>query len=383
MNVSMYRDDILNICLEFVRELSGDPDADTSMIYLHEFNDRLQISIPSLDVSDLDDLCDEIYDGISDPMLHVETEYTESSDYVITIKDATDSVESTTDVLGYDEHLDPPDDDTNVINVDDFIASTSFHLEIEVDVKEGHYPEIRNLEHFEAQAEFDLYDSETGFSYELSDPSDVMEDVMLLLERYEYPSEEGTYRMSGDFTLAYEISGLDRIPGEEFDDADSYFDDNITVRFDSSSSSIQNLEFSISDKRAIETSTYVKYDDNFKKVFSHKYDTLQGARYENVNYHIYYVEVDSQNSSSDEMFNKLKAQITEIHPYDDADYVWARIESGMIKFIQNKKVIQTNYYFSPDDMDIENTDWIETICDDAIITMRDMNQSVVPRMIHN
>lgn len=383
MNVTMYRDDILNICLEFVRELSGDPDVDTSMIYLHESNDGLQVSIPSLDVSDLDDLCDEIYDGISDPMLHVETEYTESSDYVITIKDATDSVESTTDVLGYDEHLDPPDDNTNVINVDDFIASTSFHLEIEVDVKEGYYPEIRNLEHFEAQAEFDLYDSETGFSYELSDPSDVMEDVMSLLERYEYPSEEGTYRMSGDFTLAYEISGLDRIPGEEFDDADSYFDDNITVRFDSSSSSIQNLEFAISDKRAIETSTSVEYNDNIKKEFSHVYDTLQSARYENVLYHIRYVEVDSEQSSSDEMFNQFKAQITEIHPYDDAKYIWVRIESGKIKFIQDGKVIQTEYYSSPDDMDVENYEWCTIICDDAIRLMRDMNQSVVPKMVHN
>lgn len=276
-----------------------------------------------------------------------------------------------------------PENDDEIINIDDFTAFTSFHLDIQVQVKEGYYPEIMNLEHFESQAEFDLYDDNTHFSYELTEPSEVMEDVMTLLEKYEYPSEEGIYQMKGDCTLAYTISGLDRIPGEEIDDIDEYLDENITVSFDATSSSIHNLEFSISDKRAIETSTYVKYDDNFKKVFSHKYDTLQGARYENVNYHIYYVEVDSQNSSSDEMFNKFKAQITEIHPYDDADYVWARIESGMIKFIQNKKVIQTNYYFSPDDMDIENTDWIETICDDAIITMRDMNQSVVPRIIHN
>lgn len=189
--------------------------------------------------------------------------------------------------------------------------------------------------------------------------------------------------MSGDFTLAYEISGLDRIPGEEFDDADSYFDDNITVRFDSSSSSIQNLEFAISDKRAIETSTSVEYSDNIKKEFSHVYDTLQSARYENVLYHIRYVEVDSEQSSSDEMFNQFKAQITEIHPYDDAKYIWVRIESGKIKFIQDGKVIQTEYYVSPDDMDVENYEWCTIICDDAIRLMRDMNQSVVPKMVHN
>lgn len=83
----------------------------------------------------------------------------------------------------------------------------------------------------------------------------------------------------------------------------------------------------------------------------------------------------------------FKAQITEIHPYDDADYVWARIgaKGAMeVEFVQNYKVIdrmQMHYY---DDEDYENVDeYYDEIIDRVCIELSYFNKDVEPRMIHN
>ena len=99
---------------------------------------------------------------------------------------------------------------------------------------------------------------------------------------------------------------------------------------------------------------------------------------------IHYTEVNtSQDVDSNEMFNRFKAQISEIHPYDDGNYAWAKIEAGVIKIIRDGRSIDTSYYFTADDMDVENEEWCEIVCNQAIEALRKTNKSVQPRMVHN
>ena len=84
--------------------------------------------------------------------------------------------------------------------------------------------------------------------------------------------------------------------------------------------------------------------------------------------------------------NNLKADISEVHPYDEADYAWARIGSKghmQVQFIRNGKVFDTMQfaYFDEDYHDPEAyiNDVINTVCEDLL----DFNKDVEPVMVHN
>ena len=83
----------------------------------------------------------------------------------------------------------------------------------------------------------------------------------------------------------------------------------------------------------------------------------------------------------------FKAQIREIHPYNDADYVWARIGNrGAVEaeFIQNGKIIdrmQMNYY---DEDYYESVDeYYDDLIDAVCVELRNFNKDVEPVMVHN
>ena len=84
--------------------------------------------------------------------------------------------------------------------------------------------------------------------------------------------------------------------------------------------------------------------------------------------------------------NSWKASISEIHPYDEAEYTWARIGArGAMEaeFIRNGKVVdrmQLNYYDPDDYEDLEPyfNDIIDSIC----LELRQYNKDVTPKIDH-
>ena len=85
--------------------------------------------------------------------------------------------------------------------------------------------------------------------------------------------------------------------------------------------------------------------------------------------------------------SSFKAQIREIHPYDDADYVWARIGArGAVEteFIQNGKIIdrmQMNYY---DEDYYESVDeYYDDLIDAVCVELSNYNKDIESVMVHN
>lgn len=85
------------------------------------------------------------------------------------------------------------------------------------------------------------------------------------------------------------------------------------------------------------------------------------------------------------------AQITEIHPYDDADYAWARIGfNGQVEFIKSGKVIDKMQLasYDPDDYEeyYENASvdtYISDMLDSVAVELMHINRDVKPVMVHN
>ena len=85
------------------------------------------------------------------------------------------------------------------------------------------------------------------------------------------------------------------------------------------------------------------------------------------------------------------AQVTEIHPYDDADYAWAKIGfNGQAEFIKNGKVIDKMQLasYDPDDYEeyYENASvdaYINDMLDTVAVELLHINRNVKPIMVHN
>lgn len=85
------------------------------------------------------------------------------------------------------------------------------------------------------------------------------------------------------------------------------------------------------------------------------------------------------------------AQITEIHPYDDADYAWARIPfNGYAEFIQKGKVVdrmQLPGYEEEDYEDYEGYSGLDQYYNDMLdsvaVELMHINRNVKPIMVHN
>lgn len=99
---------------------------------------------------------------------------------------------------------------------------------------------------------------------------------------------------------------------------------------------------------------------------------------------VYYNHVDNRPSAdAHQMWLEFKATVSAIKPYDDAEYAWAQIENGHINVIKGGKVIQQYYYFDADDMDVENSEWCDSIIEQAIDYISEINDKVESRMVHN
>lgn len=92
---------------------------------------------------------------------------------------------------------------------------------------------------------------------------------------------------------------------------------------------------------------------------------------------------NSPDADSRELFKSFQASVSMIAPYDDADYFWAKIHDGKIEYFRNGKRYDTSFYMDAEDMDVENSEWIDEIlymcCDELV----ELNKTIQPRIIHD
>lgn len=92
---------------------------------------------------------------------------------------------------------------------------------------------------------------------------------------------------------------------------------------------------------------------------------------------------DAPDADAIQLYNDFCASISMIAPYDDADYFWATLTRGTIKYIRGGKVKEIHYYINADDMDIENNEWANEIIEQVCMRLNYLNKDIEPRMIHN
>lgn len=104
-------------------------------------------------------------------------------------------------------------------------------------------------------------------------------------------------------------------------------------------------------------------------------------KYKGTNFRVYSSDV-SDYQDPESLFNNFKADITEVHPYDLAEYAWARLADGVVKYYMNGKLIDRTYYFNADDMDVENYEWADVVVYGACDHLIQLNKRVNPRIDH-
>lgn len=92
---------------------------------------------------------------------------------------------------------------------------------------------------------------------------------------------------------------------------------------------------------------------------------------------------DAPDSDAIQLYNDFCASISMIAPYDDAEYFWATLTRGTIKYIRGGKVKEIDYYMNADDMDIENNEWANEIIEQVCVRLNHLNKNIEPRIIHN
>lgn len=106
--------------------------------------------------------------------------------------------------------------------------------------------------------------------------------------------------------------------------------------------------------------------------------------HDGINYSIKTTEVDnSPEADPFKLFQDFEGQVSEIHPYDDADYTWATFARGIVKYYRGSKLIDKSYYGDSDDFETETSEWCQLVVDNIIDNLQDLNKNVKPNMIHN
>ena len=119
---------------------------------------------------------------------------------------------------------------------------------------------------------------------------------------------------------------------------------------------------------------------------SDMYTERKEIRSGNTRFSVRYNAIEvSPDANPMDIWRQFCGQVTEIHPYDEAEYTWARIghRPGVIEYIRNGKVITKSYYMTAEDWDLDTSEWLQTVIDIAIENLLDINKDVEPRMVHN
>ena len=97
--------------------------------------------------------------------------------------------------------------------------------------------------------------------------------------------------------------------------------------------------------------------------------------------HDYFIRVYNEDDPS-----QLQLQISGIHPYDDASYAWARVESFRPTFaqiIQNGRRLSSVSMPSYVEEDWENFDeYVDEFVDRIIAELEEVNKDVQPKIMH-
>ena len=88
----------------------------------------------------------------------------------------------------------------------------------------------------------------------------------------------------------------------------------------------------------------------------------------------------------DEDINSFKAQISEIHPYDDAEYAWARVGyNGYMnaEFVLDGNIIDRMQFDYYDDEYYESEDeYLDYVIDEICVELKHINKDIKPRMLY-
>lgn len=169
----------------------------------------------------------------------------------------------------------------------------------------------------------------------------------------------------------------------KFDDMDSQSADILDLEdeLNSHNAPYERYEHKTDNGCTIFYDDYIKGQE-FKNSDLTERETLY---YKGKKFVVHYTVKDTYDAK--EAFDSFKASISMIAPYDDADYYWARIHNGMIKYIYKGKVMRVNYYFNPEDMsDVDDwnlEDWYSGICDEVVQSLYESNKSIESKMVHN
>lgn len=89
--------------------------------------------------------------------------------------------------------------------------------------------------------------------------------------------------------------------------------------------------------------------------------------------------------SDPDRFGTFTGDVTEIHPYNDADYAWAHIDGLTVKFYNRSGYIDKMYLWSyePDDYADDVAGYVYDVYDAVCDTLVDLNKDVKPVMVHN
>lgn len=104
-------------------------------------------------------------------------------------------------------------------------------------------------------------------------------------------------------------------------------------------------------------------------------------RYKGTRFRINSTDI-SRCCGSDSLFDQFKANISEIHPYDLAEYAWATLENGEVRYYKNGKLIDRTFYFNSDDIGIEDSEWADDVIMNVCDHLIKLNKNVEQRIDH-
>ena len=143
-------------------------------------------------------------------------------------------------------------------------------------------------------------------------------------------------------------------------------------------------------KRCIKTcdDSYVKssrtvYDKNIKASEADNYSDYQKIYYGRHEFSCHITDPD-ENLPDNEITQIFKASLREIHPYDDAEYYWAKIENLYIHYIYRGKVVDKERYDFYDSEEFESVfEWENVVLEDAMRGLIERNKNIEPRILHD
>lgn len=82
----------------------------------------------------------------------------------------------------------------------------------------------------------------------------------------------------------------------------------------------------------------------------------------------------------------IKASISSLRPYDDADYTWAKVEGPRVTFIRDGKILDkmTIADYDPDyDIAKDFDEYLKNTFESIAMEMLHYDADIKPRMVHN